>query len=195
MKSVVDAYRLKRKRIDLHRPLVTIYRVLLERCGCEHWRSLLVTVFLVRWRLGGRWVLRRELVNTRRVGLKIRPSSSISWVEGKGLVGRCWQKRTRDQKVDFRAEWASHTSGDLTQYEKAAWDSLSAEVRFGLEIDERDWTLEHTPAIVATPIQSKRGRFIGCVAIDCSPDVLEAVWAQGEQIQDAAQSVAHELGR
>jgi hypothetical protein len=63
---------------------------------------------------------------------------------------------------------------------------------YGLSRNERDWTLQHAPAILASPIQKDR-KFVGCLAVDCPTELLESLFNTEdarEQIYDAVQVIA-----
>ena len=95
-------------------------------------------------------------------------------------------------KVDFLEEWQTHPDGNLLDLKQAEWETLPSVSTYGLSFKERVWTVNHAPAILASPIQ-RDDKFIGCVAIDCPPGLLESVFehsrARGE-IFDAAQVIA-----
>lgn len=97
---------------------------------------------------------------------------SVPFGQGKGVVGRCWQ-RNDEVELDVRSTYAGIGS-------QADWDHqtqlLGDDFTWGLTYDEYTRT-EHLAAIIAIPLDSVSGRFIGCVSADCTTGDLPTLRA------------------
>jgi hypothetical protein len=173
--------------LAIQTPLNALFVSLLDVVGGAHYQSLGVHAFLVRWRMAWGWPpVRRELVRMGGVKLRAAPRSGVRWIKGKGLIGRCWVLN-QDVGVNLDDAWR-----DLVDLPEAEWDDLPARIRYDMSFHEFQRTRAYR-AIIASPIQDKSGRFRGCISIDSTADLHDALWATRprEAMQDAAQVISH----
>lgn len=173
--------------LAIQNPLKALFVGLLDVVGNEQSRVLGVHAFLLRWRVA--WDLppiRRELVEVGDVQLRSMPKPGVRWTKGKGLVGICWDLN-QDVNADLVTDWVPYR-----HLPEQAWNALPEEVRYGLEFKEFQRTARFE-AIVATPIQDKAGRFRGCVSVDSTAGLFDALWAGRPRglMQGAARMISH----
>lgn len=172
--------------LNLQLPLRALFVGLLDDLGPEHFRDLGINCFLVRRRArpGFPWT-GLELNRVASFRLKSRPRAGVRWTRGKGLIGACWETNC-DVVANLEQEWAH-----IRTISETEWNLLDDGLRYGLSHSEYLRTKDYE-VIVATPIQDKEGRFVGCISVDSVGPDYEALWSAGlrEQMQDAAETVA-----
>lgn len=92
--------------------------------------------------------------------LNMRPSSSVTWIKGRGAVGRCWATE-QILVADLAPLHASAAAG------QAGFDALTDEERWGITWAEFQQTRAYW-SILVFPLKDPAGKFLGCVSIDCS---------------------------
>jgi hypothetical protein len=118
--------------------------------------------------------LARERVNDTPV------PSGITWIKGKGVIGRCWRDQ-REQLHDAERLFVSH--GNCSRRD---WDALGEDERMGMSHGEFQKIAGKYGTVIAVPLIGRGEKVIGVVALDApmgtisqlsSPDVTQAIGA------------------
>ncbi|SDN51375.1 hypothetical protein SAMN05660199_00170 [Klenkia soli] len=122
----------------------------------------------LRWLTGGHGSLQR--VGRRRFNPRPTPSD-ITWTRGKGVIGLCWEGQDELHK-DLRPACKKYPNGACTE---TRWQSVSPDLRMGMSLEEFRMMIGKYGEVLAMPIKSAKGTFLGCVAVDvpieaCNPD-------------------------
>lgn len=146
---------------------VTLRRVV-KRTGLD-WTAVGVNVFLVRvtaafWRPS--WPpIRRAQVRIAKLRIRSLPKpSGIPWTKGKGVIGACWETQS-DIVIDLAEE--ERALGALSADE---FEGLPSEDRFGFTHNEFKRTRGTYGAILAVPIKTDEGEYLGCITVDAPGD-------------------------
>lgn len=115
--------------------------------------------------------------------------SSFTWVKGKGVIGRCWEKNDVAYK-SFRALQAEYPEG--VTLSKAQWKALSPAERWGCDRREFSSAIWRYDQILAVPFGGDKG-IRGCLSLDIptsratdltidTPEVRELLAQSGRSI-------------
>lgn len=123
-------------------------------------------------RLG--WLTGRTDVMVRMGHRRFNPRptrSDIVWTRGKGVIGICWETQDEVDR-DLRPACRRFPNGACTE---KRWKSVGADLRMGMSLDEFRTMIGKYGEVLAVPIKSANGTFLGCVAVDipiaaCKPD-------------------------
>ena len=122
----------------------------------ESCRSVPVTELAVHaWRKDGKSLRRLASFRVAR-----RQDAAVEWEKGKGAVGRCWETNM-ELVADLTDLNAAAAEG------QAAFEQIPSDGRFGLTWSDYQHTSRYW-SISVTPLRDERGRFIGCLSIDCT---------------------------
>jgi hypothetical protein len=99
-------------------------------------------------------------------------SSGIDWTVGKGVIGLCIESG-EPLSVDLNDEWSGYRSCT-----RSSWVQLDEGIRQRLTFDEfkklqgspLSLIKNHFRFLLAVPVFDKKGRILGCVAVDGSSD-------------------------
>ena len=92
-----------------------------------------------------------------------RPSpSDIEWTRGKGVIGRCWERQDEVYR-DLRKACRKYPDGEVTD---ARWPEVSDDLKMDMNLKEFRMMIGKYGEVLAVPIKSESGTFLGCVAVD-----------------------------
>ncbi|HEX7125672.1 MAG TPA: hypothetical protein VF406_07810 [Thermodesulfobacteriota bacterium] len=129
--------------------------------------ELSVNAFLVRRPLRRPW--EPILYRIARESVAIHTPSHIRWTRGKGVIGKCWERR-QEYGLDLEK-----VHGKLRYCTKEQWRALAPDERIGLSYEEFQ-KVKHYGAVGAVPILDAKGKFIGCVSVDAPGETFGALW-------------------
>ncbi len=158
------------------------FLVITEKRTIE-WQTLGINAFLVRRHFPRFWELHLDRVANVRIRQVGR--SRVVWTKGKGVIGQCWVEQA-DVGRNFAVDYAG-----LLDCTETRWLALPAEFRQGLDYSEFRATRHHR-TVVAMPIVTEGGRFLGVVSIDAPGDVYELLMKPEarRELRDAAFLIA-----
>ena len=153
-----------RKQIERERQVEAVLAsslVYMVRHANAEWDKTGLQVFCVRRKRWKFWI--EYQVRLAKVRLVPMASSGVSWVKGKGLIGRCWETR-KPHFVDLDAHFAAHAN--VKQWD---WDLLSSETRYGLTFEDFQRLRGKYGFVAAVPIIARNDKYLGCVTVDMPP--------------------------
>lgn len=150
----------KRRRKELEREahirtlLVPSLIVAVRDCKAP-WESTGIQAFLVTG-----WLWRKRHVRVAKLRMASIPSSGVSWKQGKGVIGLCWQTRTAQWE---QLDGAFAKLGDVGP---DRWLSLDTRRTYGLSFTEYQALGTKYGTVAAVPIIDSGDKYIGCVTLD-----------------------------
>jgi hypothetical protein len=128
---------------------------LAANCGLD-WKTTGVRVFVTKKK---RFRKKYEHDRVALVKLNSGPPSGIKWVDGKGIVGQCWESNGQRQFENFD-RFRGHNQG--------TWNAMGPRERFGMTFDEVKLMRERYGVVAAVPIVDGT-KYLGCVTMDTEP--------------------------
>lgn len=144
--------------------------------GVSVWR---VYTPKTRPRAGVQQACLRRLTRFRILG---HPApSDASWTEGKGVIGRCWEKGQPCYQDWGRAQRKHPASSTMSE---TKWTDLSPDRRWGFERGEYIAAVHKYAQVLAVPITDEHGKFVGCLSVDIPTAVTDLVPTYTEGVLD-----------
>lgn len=137
--------------------------------------------------LRARWPRVAAHRSVARVGFTSTATSGIVWTKTKGVIGRCWAAQT--DVVVHMADFNRLVPGKPRD-----WKKYRTSVTFNLDFDECAKVVNKYATIIAVPIMSADGKYVGCVVADAS-DQLKSVELIVEQLHRLSENARAMISR
>lgn len=168
LRQAINRYRQPEKeqaKIRAQKPIIGVLLALAKakNLQVEHLGS---SIFVLRRRRIFFW--KHQLVRRVRFRLANHPQATdVEWVKGKGAVGTCWE--TGQTQHRYRRPVAEKYGGQsYTDAEFAELAKLKKSVTSGFSREEFMSMVCKYAEVLAVPIRSEQGEFMGIVSIDLS---------------------------
>jgi hypothetical protein len=174
------------EREDNIRALLAGSLVVIARECAAPWDQTGIQAFLV---VG--WLWRQRQIRVAKIRLSSAPSSGVAWTKGKGVIGVCWETRTRQlEQLD------EQPFKDLAKTDREQWLALDRRTTYGLSFDDYQTLGRKYGTVAAVPIMTSDDKYMGCIALDTPSGVrLERTDSAFDSLSITADLVRRLLGR